>query len=99
MREVVEQLAARGGRVDGGVGEDLREGEAEDGDRVGLEGVFEVALVEDVALAVLDKEEDAGGVAESGFAVGVVGSAEASREALGAFVGWELEGGLRNWLL
>lgn len=74
MGEVVEELAARRGRGDGGVGEYLREGEAEDGDGVGLEGVFEVALVEDVALAVLDQEDDAGGVAEVGFAVGVEGS-------------------------
>jgi hypothetical protein len=61
------------------VGEDLGEGEAEDGDgfavRGGglLEGVFEMALVEDVALAVLDEEEDAGWVVEGGFAVGVEG--------------------------
>jgi hypothetical protein len=58
------------------VGEDLGEGQAEDRDRVrvgGLQGVFEVALIKNVALTVLDQEEDAGWVAESGFAVGVEG--------------------------
>jgi hypothetical protein len=89
--EVVEELAARGGGGNGGVGEDLREGEAEDGDGVDLEGVFEVALVEDVALAVLNEEEDAGRVAKGGFAISMEGGTEAGREPFGALVGWELE--------
>lgn len=40
--------------------QDLGEGESEDGDAFGLKGVFEMALVEDVALTVLNEEEDAG---------------------------------------
>lgn len=99
VREAVEELSARGGRGDGGVGEDLGEGEAEDGDRVGFQGVFQVALVKDVALAVLDEEDDAGGVSEGGFTVGVEGSSKAGCQAFCALVGGEFEGTLRDWLL
>lgn len=102
MGRVVEELSARGGRGEGGVGEDLGEGEAEDGDGLGgggLQGVLEVALVEDVALTVLDEEEHAGWVAESGFTVGVKGGCQAGGEAFGAVVGWQVERGCRDWFL
>ncbi len=84
------------------MGEELGEGEAEDGDGLragGLHGVFEVALVEDVAFAVLDEEDDAGWVAEGGFAVGVEGGGKAGGEAVRASVGGKLEGGPRDGLL
>ena len=53
----VEQLTSL---AQGRVLQDLGEGESEDGDAFGLKGVFEMALVEDVALTVLNEEEDAG---------------------------------------
>lgn len=91
MRGVVEELA---GRAEGGVRGEGGEGEAEDGGRgLGVQGVFEVALVEDVALRGLDEEEDAGRVAEGGGAVGGVGGGEAGREGGGAGVWGEVEGG------
>jgi hypothetical protein len=52
-----------------------------------------VALVEDVALAVLGDEEHAGWVAEGGLAVGAEGSGQAGGEALCAVVGGEVDGG------
>ncbi len=52
-----------------------------------------MALVEDVALAVLDEEEHAGGVAEGGVAVRVEGGGQASGEAFCAAVGGEFQGG------
>ncbi len=102
MGRVVEELAAWGGGREGGVGEELGEGEAEDGDGLragGLNGVFEVALVEDVALAVLDEEDDAGWVAEGGFAVGVESGGQAGGQAVRASVGGKIEGGPRDGFL
>lgn len=80
VRRVVVEGAGWG--VGWGVGgvEDGGEGEAEDGDGVrGLQGVLEVALVEDVAFCGLDDEEDAEGEGGGGFrgAVGVVRGGEA----------------------
>lgn len=95
MRGVVEELA---GGAEGGVRGEGGEGEAEDGGRgLRVQGVFEVALVEDVAFGGLDEEEDAGGVGEGGGAVGGVGGGEAGGEGGGAGVrgegeGWEGEG-------
>jgi len=66
----VEQLAPF---AQGCVLQDLGEGKSEDWDAFGLEGVFEMALVEDVALTVLDEEEDAGWSVLRGGAVGTVG--------------------------
>ena len=63
-----------------GLGEDVGEGKAEDGDVVvRCEGVFEVALVEDVAFRRLDDDQDAGGEGGRGYgwSVGVVGGGEA----------------------
>ena len=84
------------------MGEELGEGEAEDRDGLragGLHGVFEVALVEDVALAILDEEDDTSWVAEGGCAVGVEGSSQAGGEAVRASVGGEIKGGSRDGLL
>jgi hypothetical protein len=55
----------------------LGEGKAEDSGAAAGDGVFEVALVKDVALAVLDEEDNAGWVAAGGRAVGVIGGFEA----------------------
>jgi hypothetical protein len=52
-----------------------------------------VALVKDVALAVLGDEEDAGWVAEGGLAVGAEGSGQAGGETLCAVVGGEVDRG------
>jgi hypothetical protein len=99
---VVEELAARGVRGEGGVGEDLGERKTEDGDGLwarGLHGVFEVALVKDVALAVLDQKDDASRMAKGGFAIGVEGGSQAGSEALCAVVGGEVERRPRDWFL
>lgn len=92
--QLVEQLAL-GGVGDGGVLQELGEGDAEDGDGVGGvvdEGVLEVALVKDVPLTALDDEDDALFVAEFRWAVGVVSGADATGEALDALVLGQVEG-------
>jgi hypothetical protein len=84
------------------VGEDLGEGQAEDGDEVragGLQGILEMPLVKDVALTVLDQEQDAGWVAKGGFAVGVEGGCQTGGKALCAVVGGKVEGGWRDMVL
>ncbi len=89
--EVVEELPL-GGRGDAGAGEDFGEGEAEDGDGLFGDGVLEVTLVKDVALAVLDEEDDTGLVVDEGGAVSVVGGDEAGGETFGAVVFGQVEG-------
>ena len=55
-----------------------------------MERIFEVALVEDVALAGLDEEDDAGWVSERRGAVGVVGCFQGGGEPGCAVVFWEV---------
>lgn len=91
LGQVVQQLAL--GRVgDAGVLLDGREGEPEDGHLGGDlgEAVLEVALVEDVALAILDEEQDAVGVAELRGGVRVEGHFDACGKAGYAVVSGEL---------
>lgn len=84
----VEEGAVRR-RRDGGVVEDIGEGEAEGLDVVvGLKSGGEVELVEDVGVGGLDYEEDAEGEGRRGFggAVGTVRGAEAAGEGVNAGV-------------
>lgn len=93
MRKRVEELAA-GGVGDFSVLKHLGEWQPEDWDAMIGQVVFDMALVEDIAFAVLSDEEDACWMGWGGLVVGVKGCAEACSETCNGSVFWKV-----GWIL